>query len=290
MPLRVECDQGVGDLLWALELLLPHNNVELYVPVGRKDLPPVARRAEGILRAVPGVTGVHYVPVDHRPNFLRTKVPLAEVLPRLLAGERVGWSPNPYLNEGVPLEDLAVGGKVRWDLELPREPAPGLAPGSFTVLYVSGDTTPARTHGANVFAVETWADVVARAYAAAGLGAETPVVLVGAAYDLAVQQSLAALLHRHGLKTAQEVDLSLGRLMTLFDRCRGLLTYQSGLGVLADMAGARQVWVNFDWLKGMKDCWVRPAHRGDRFVYRYFDDPPEAVADSYAAQLLKYPT
>lgn len=278
----VTVPQGVGDIWWVHQKLHPHfPSLHYRVLDLGGQVSPIVRRAEPFVRTWPGVAGVSYHAAATLPAWFHARDPVDRVLAQVAEGRPdVGYSVNGWLEDGVPLEQLDARPVAR-DLPLPQAPLADLTPGRYVLAYASGDTVRHKHLGTRVYTPEQWVRLLDRVYRHAGLGREYPLVLTGAAFDYPLMGLLATLLRKAGYRSRLACDHAPAAVYWLLANCWGFVGYQSGLNVLADNLGTRQLMLYFPSLKRMGDTWVHPARRATHFRWGYFDEDPAAVAERF---------
>jgi len=146
--------------------------------------------------------------------------------------------------------------------------------------------------GSLVYTPDQWVRLLDRVYRRVQLPRDYPLVLTGAAFDYPLMGLLGAMLRKAGYRPRLACDLPPAEVYWLLGSCYGFVGYQSGLNVLADNLGTRQLMLYFPSLKPMGDTWVHPDRRATHFRWGYFDEEPDAVAERFpvpAAGVLKPP-
>lgn len=282
--LTVTVPQGLGDIWWVYTRLAPYKESITFRVIDPNDAPrSIVRRAESTIGALRYVEKLEYVYYRHGRDdgWLYEKRPLKPLIEAARTPQGTAWCANPWLEAGVPLEEIEPDEPVFWDLPVPRQPVPKLFPGSFLVAYASGDSVRHRTICEKVWPPEAWASVVERVCYNHGVGTSVPVVVLGSDFDWPVTALISEELRNKGFRVASMSDVPLNQIAWLMENAAGFVGYQSGLSILAEAAGVpAQAIVYFPRIARMGDAWVRPERRGTTAIQCFdFSQDPITVAD-----------
>jgi hypothetical protein len=275
---HIETVQGIGDIFWAYQKLAPHfRRINFDVLVTDRHN-PIQLRARDFLPLLPKVGTVRFKVVsgERYAHVTASKHAIDEVLKHHRDGIRpVAYAVNRFLEEGTRIDEIDHH-PVLEDAGL-RHDAPTEA-GGYIALYVSGF---ARARNNTTWPIANWLRFVRRFYAQYRL--DLPLKIVGAGYDMASIRDLMADLQRreNGRRMAvtRHVDQAPGRVLGILKGARCFLSYNSGLGILADNIDVPQVMVYFKELDRMHYAWCKRAHIGTTFQVGSFSETPEQILE-----------
>jgi hypothetical protein len=264
--------QGVGDIFWCYQKLKPHADEITFRIAVLDDKCQVQRRAENIIRELPGVRDIQLKKLANRDytRLISGRFDLPLILQRL--GHRseitIDYSVNHQLDNGVPLEKIDSL-PVMYDIPASLQEYP--ISGPFVLMYASGSTADASVRKRlHLWTPRQWADLANTISNRSGL----PVYFIGAEFDAAVMREIKM----HNPRVGLIIQPPAAQLFWLLKNASAFVGYQSGLSILADNFNTRQLIVYFHTLRNMRDSWVKPQNRNDLFRFCYFDDGPEHAA------------
>jgi hypothetical protein len=267
--LTIRTIQGIGDLHWVYRKLAPHVD-ELHIRIGCLASTAIQQRAGDFAKLLPKVASCEFERMTplHYERIASGRFDLRTVLERGLAGEVMDYACNAPLETGIRIEDIDPGMEVECFVPLPLE-SELCEPDESLCVYIAGNKSSV------TWSAEQWADAIKLAWDREEF---SRVVFVGASYDRQAQAEVRALLDLPTVDYCGELNLlqSLGmiRASKLF------FAYQSGLSILAEQYGVRQVMLYFWWLRKLRGTWSDPtnsAHLEMLFSHR----PSEVIAKLY---------
>ena len=267
--------QGLGDLLWPVLLSLPHfDRINLNMLTIGSDAQQFRSCEWPQLLPKVGAVNFRLVHSDDYGRRANTKTTAAEIVERWEAGQHEqDLACNGWLEAGNRLEAL---GEPQWEINAKSEPCGQEGP--FVCLAVSGDTV---RHPAGLWTIHQWLDAVDLLYRRYEW--TLPIVLLGADFDRAATEPLAAGLRERGYTVNDSLvsNTLCARKVDAVKRCSFFLGYQSGLNVLADLFDRPQLMVFFDRLEKMVRTFAKPANlEVGLFNAALFRDGPEAAIGS----------
>lgn len=253
--------QGVGDIFWCYQKLKPHcEKISFRIAVvGNSD--PIQSRAENIIASLPDVLSVSLT-VLNRADYaalINGVFDLSKIQRIRNADEiAINYSVNKKLDNGVRLEDIDQY-PVMYDIDLVKKPSE--FDFKYAAFYVSGSTSNSHTaKKLGLWDAKMWASIIKKI--------KIPVVLIGAKFDKDIMYEIKKLCPEIQIIIQLEPE----RLFSVIGNASFFVGYQSGLNILADNLGVKQLIVYFDHLEKMKDSWVHPDRRETHFNYCYFSE------------------
>lgn len=269
---------GVGDIVWVYQKFAPYFSRINFRILSQSD-DAVQRRSVPWLKLLPKVGKVEFQQ-DHPmrvAQLIRRPCTMKEAFEqwRQAPNECVDYSCNLWLERGIRIEDIDPGARIEKDVELLDEPF-CLPHERYAVLYVSGDSRhPHRLPTHVCWTVKQWARYVKMVWEKYDL--HLPVIIIGAEFDQPVPNQLLDELH---CQSSAWIGQEPGRVVHLLKHADLFLGYQSGLNVVADLAGVRaQQMLYFPYLaEWMSYSWCKPENIQTRFFADSFGRSPEQVA------------
>lgn len=269
--ITVRTVQGIGDLFWVYQKLAPHFDT-INLDILCIGTSPVQQRAQAFCAMLPKVRHVAYRvvrPTEYQ-RVAQTTFALADVI-RAAPGA-VDYAVNAPLERGRALRELDDGAAIEEFVDLRGVPTAAPPREDYLCVFVAG------AKAATVWQPAQWAPVIERL---AGRMGTRRIVLVGAAWDIPVQDLIQSMLQRRRyVVTSQVASLDLAGTLDVIRRARFFLGYQSGLNVLADNYDVPQLMLYFPPLRPMLYTWAKPANVGTRFHAMTFADNPAPVVDA----------
>lgn len=281
--ITVNVVQGIGDIFWVYQQLAPYFktiNFSVYVT---KANDVVQMRSLSWLPIYPQTGSVTTKLVDNEcyrrcaHNFYHVQ----DVIDAYLRGAReVEHSTNTWLERGVRLDEIDPGAAIQDDVDMQVVP-PSFSIGDYLALFVSGSTHKAglvtnKKYG--IWTCEQWADFVELFFSK--MERRLPIILIGASFDAEVMAEMYSLLKPRNPKVYSLVDRSPAVITGVLKHSSYFIGYQSGLNILADNLGTKQLMVYFNYLRPMLNTWCRRENIGTRFHAACFEDNPAALIDA----------
>lgn len=246
--------QGIGDLFWVAQKLLPHFDV-INLNILVLDMGIVQTRAREFCSMLPKVGEVRFVKVSgaeyHRVAQTTYALPVAN-------GD---YAVNAPLERGINLRDLDGGAAIAEfvDMGLPAS----VERGDYLAVFVAGAKNP------TLWTPATWVRAIKRL--AQHLDTNK-IILIGAAWDKAVQDPIYADLRTAGYRVSSHVGtMGLADSVDVIRRSRFFLGFQSGLNVIAENYDVPQAMIYFSKLRAMMFTWCKPDSVRTRFHAMTFD-------------------
>lgn len=172
---------------------------------------------------------------------------------------------NRFLERGINIEDIDSF-KVKQNVKMSLGNNKYLE-NSLTI-FVSGDTTRIQNECWNLY---TWYEFILKEHKNVfGEVFDTPIYLIGATYDKDFLVDLYNMLSPYFSNIHLFINLNPPDLFNILKSTKYFIGYQSGLSILADNFDTPQTIVYFNFLRDMRDTWVKPKNRGSIFKYVYF--------------------
>ena len=274
---HVKVPQGLGDIFWVYRKLFPvFDELHFYICILDQD-DPVQKRSADLFTSLEKVKSVQTELVDKSVyrRVINGKFRLRHILKDYESGEiHFEYGCNRWLEIGRKLEDIDPESPPQWDLDLPLEKFSTAPDNPYNLLYVSGHT---RHLGNEAWSIDQWVELVHGYYDELNL--TLPVHLIGADYDVEVQQEIKEKLESVGLQgVSLYTSLPMPQLCWLIKHAEVFIGYQSGLNILADHLNTRQLMVYFNQLCKMTDTWVKPVNRvNGNFNHMLFKESPTKI-------------
>lgn len=245
--------QGIGDIFWVYQKLAPHvDAINLNILVINEGAIQVRARAFcGMLPKVAKVEYVH-VPLARYHAIARRRYAVAPVIESASAAD---YAVNARLEQGVGLREIDPGYAIEEfvDLGLPET----VEQSDYLCAFVAG------AQNALCWGADRWVDAITKI--ARHIGTKR-IALIGAAWDLAVQESIGAKLRRIGYEVESHVGtMELADSIDVIRRAQFFIGYQSGLNVLADNYDVRQLMIYYKSLEPMMYTWCKRENIGSRY-------------------------
>lgn len=265
--------QGLGDIIWICQKFSPYFDRINFVILMTKD-DPIQRRTVDWLKifSKTGSVTTEIVPAKEYERIASQFYRMQDCLDAHDAGRPAEYAANAWLENGVRLDDIDPGSEIDNEVHVGVKARPGVKLTDYIVLYASASTTKKELQKDRRYAVwncEQWAGFVNRFMDRMQI--DVPVVVVGAGFDGEVVQKMYDLLTPN--RTAYGlIGYEPAVVAGLIWRARCFIGYQSGLGILADLLGTRQMMLYFPIMRQMLDAWCRREHVGTKFQRACFDD------------------
>ena len=282
--------QGIGDLYWIYQKLCLHVDViDWEILIVTDDA--LQRRSCDWLKLLPKTGWVNYVQVANAEyeNLWKTSHRIGGFDFDLNKIEPQNYCVNRWLEEGVRLEAIDPDYAVDWDA-LPEvvpwsEQVDHTMPEEYDVLYVSKSVIDPHVYGNparfGVWQIEQWVEFVGLWRARYG---ERPLVLIDAAYDEPLMRILQRALAGE-TPVSSWMDQAPENVLSLLKGSRAFVGYQSGLGILAEAAGVKQLMLYFNYLDAMHYTWCAPDSRETQYHAARFGDGPSTVIENLKLEL-----
>lgn len=249
--------QGVGDVFWVYQKFAPHVrrldlNVMVTVKPGEEPNYTVQTRALPFISLFPkvGSVTVETVPSERYAKTAKGIFRMADILYRDGPSD---YACNRSLELGVRLEEIDPNLEVEECVALPEEDAPVPAE-PYLLVFVSQSASMKIAPEYGVWSVESWARML-RILREEGVF-PWPVVLTGAHYDRPTLEALADTVERDGAeRPALLIDLPPKQVINMIRRAGFFIGHQSGLNVLAENVGTRQLMLYMKPLWRMVHAW-----------------------------------
>lgn len=277
--------QGVGDIFWVYQKFSPYfdtiNFCISQIPSGAKK---VQTRAADFLRILPKTGDVTYrmVTTGQYDEMFSKVYKMSDILEGYAGGRRnFDYSCNLPLEQGVRIEDIDPEYLVEETVDITTQYIPmEFEPGGYVTVYISGTTLePDAAKRCQLWTPAAWHRFIDLFYKKYAL--DLPVLVIGASYDENAADRLIELLDQSGFRTRKHMDILAPNAAYILKHSHVFLAYQSGLSILADNLGTKQVMLYFPYLRPMLYTWCKNKHVADgTFNANTFDKTPEEVIES----------
>jgi hypothetical protein len=241
----------------------------------------VQQRAGAWLRLLPKVGNIVFrvVSSEYYARVIAQKYTMSDILAVYQTGRtEFDYAANRPLEEGVRLEDIDPGQPVEWGVPLAIQECP-LAFDEFIACYVSGGTKDLGAIKKGCWNQIQWIDFLLRLYRKYKY--QVPLILIGASYDHKVIEGISRSLKAHRVDNHVYVDSYPANVLYILKKAKLFIGYQSGLNILADNLGTRQLMMYFPELAPMQYAWCRPEHARTVFQADLFSSPPIKVVGGH---------
>jgi hypothetical protein len=239
---------GIGDIVWIYQkfsLLFDVINFQICVI---DETSPVQKRAKDWLKLLPNCGDVSFklVSLSTFKRLMSATFSVDNVLKSNARFPNRGhyYSCNALLERGVRIVSMD-NYPVQVDIDLPWE----LFKKGFLVAYASGSNP--------YWTSEKWIYFLKKILERFG---KVPVAVIGALYDAHVSREIAEGLVSHGFEVEKFIDLEPRKVLGLLKESRCFVGHQSGLNILADQLGVRQIMVYINELNNMRFSWAKQSH------------------------------
>ena len=258
--------QGIGDIWWVYQKLYPYYD-EINIRVMTLDTTKHQTRAFPWVAQWPKVKSVEMHLSTHEQYMA-----LAQSKPHLTGTEEgtISYAANKLLEEGTRIEDIDPSVPVAWDIPLQTNDSLQ-TPEKYISVFISGNYPP------YVWSTAQWAEFIDKFYSYGGYDKSYSICLLGAFYDKDILTQLKNLLASKNYDTHIYIDCDPAAVLGLLKKSEWYLGYQSGLNVLADNLGVKQVMVYFPEIRPMLYSWCKKEHIKTKFFASTFDRSPEEV-------------
>lgn len=272
--------QGIGDIFWTYQKFSPYFDRINFTIMLTRDL-PIQKRAFDWLKTweKTGDVTTEVVPSDryHRGahGFFRLQDCFDNGFDR-----PIEYAANAWLEAGVRIEDIDPGAMVDTDVQMKIADRPKYPAGEYLVLYASGSTTSKTIQHDpryGVWTCEQWAGFANKFLDR--VGKNLPVVVIGQFYDEEAIRSLTDLMMQNKRTVSALIGYPPAQVASLLKHSSYFIGYQSGLGIIADALGARQVMLYFNQHRPMLNTWCRREHIGGKFQAACFEDSPDEIIE-----------
>lgn len=280
--------QGIGDIFWVYQKFAPYVGAVNFNVMRIGDARPERQtRALRFLKVLPKVKEIRSldVPPDRYVRVSKSFFSMEKALLRAREfGASVDYGCNFPLERGVRLEEIDPGYAIEETVSLPVEGSP--APyARYVVVYVSGDAV---LHGINrmgLWSPDQWVQLVKLVYKKYGL--DLPIVVIGASYDLPAASSVRRALGKFA-DSFLFIDLEWPKVFGLLAGAAFFMGHQSGLNVIADQLGTRQLMLYMESIRPMAYAWCKKAHIGPKiFNAGFFSRTPEEIVAGLSCEIEK---
>ena len=213
-----------------------------------------------------GSTSFPIVHHDHVYDLVKGDYPLEdrpEVQPYVL---------NAQLNRGVRLESCrSIDSITSWDIDLLSQD-PKTLPPEYDVLFVCKGILSEHTRLSpklGVWPPHKWVEFMFQFWDKFG---QRPLIMIGAEYDEAAIDSCV----QHLNPTDVFINHAATKVNHIIKNARWFLGYQSGLGILAENFGVKNVMMYFNYLDDLHYAWNHPT-RKTYFPFPFRTEPHEVV-------------
>lgn len=277
--------QGVGDIFWVYQKFAPYvDGINFCISQVPSVMAKLQSRAVDFLKLMPKVRDVTFRMITHEQyQMLWVKTYSVEkIIKEFNSGglKEFDYAINTPLENGIRIDDLDPGYEIEETVQVKMEELPeGHLPDQYMTVYVSGSTDDkhaAEKH--SLWSVEEWFDFIMKFRKK--YDQHVPVVLIGASYDGLVALRLEEKLREAGVETRVLIDEPSAKVAYILKNSLVYIGYQSGLNILADNLGVKQVMLYFPYLKPMLYTWCKRKHIEDgTFNASTFDNKPDVVLD-----------
>lgn len=242
--LTINTCQGIGDIFWVYRKVFHHCDT-INFNICCLDLDTLSKRSISWIKDWPKVKSVQAIQVTNmRYHHL---IACHHSLKDLLDGKISDYAVNYDLEQGVHLDDIDDY-KVAWDIELPIEPL-NLPYKDYFLLYVSGSLY--------YWKLEDWIQLIKL------INPKLPIIIIGALWDQKVIQELRIGLMEY--KIMPYVDLPPKYVSHIIKNAKFFLSYQSGLGIIADHYNVNQCMIYFPQYNKLMYSWCKKEHIRTKF-------------------------
>lgn len=271
--LTVDTVQGVGDLIWVYQKLAPHCD-RLNLNIYCVDKSVIQTRAKDFMQLLPKIGTITYKVVTSPVYDKLAATPWKLSKELLDSSKPFPYACNKLLESGVRLENFDKGLDVDWDLPF-NVSSERVFPKKYMVLYVSGSKTDF------TWTPERWARFVARIHRQ--FKRKLPVVLLGAEYDRGPLQAIQSLFMQYGIHGELFIGHDPEKAIRILRDAELFIGYQSGLNIIANNYGTKQIMLYFPFLKAMLNTWCNPGDaEGKIFNAFTFDQDPQKIVNACA--------
>lgn len=270
--------QGIGDIFWVYQKFAPHFD-RIHINITGTEMNVVQRRAADWLRLWPKVGRVAFkvVPGAEYEGIVQATHSTRYVLDTYSPEHKeFNFAANRPLETGVRLEDIDPGLEVAVDVPVTATECPLIYP-EFVAAYVSGGTKQLGAIQKGVWDMGRWARLLLGVYDR--FNWTLPMIFVGASYDQEVTMGLVRALKSRGRDCHAYIDSYPANVLYILKRAKCFLGYQSGLNIMADNLGTKQLMLYYKELEPMMYSWCKKEHIGTTFQANTFDKSVEQVLD-----------
>lgn len=288
--LTVNTVQGIGDIFWVYQKLAPYfDKINFNILCIKFDM--VQQRSKGLVKMLPKVGYVSFTAVtstayselaksntpiwevlDAYESWINGEIPLIQTeLSSLLIGDvpTVNYAVNAPLERGIRIDKIDPGSKLDEFVDL------GLPPHVITEDYLCVFVAGAKND--DLWKPEVWVTLIDGIMERLSL---KKIVLVGAEWDVPVQDEIQKLLDDHYEVTNFVNEFDLSDTLDVIRRSRFFLAYQSGLSIIADNYDVPQLMIYFKHLTPMMYSWCKQKNRDTIFQAATFADPVKNILAS----------
>lgn len=271
--------QGVGDIFWTYQKFAPLCTAINY-NILATEINTVQQRSKDWLNLFPKTKNVQMrvVPGFEYEKVATSRFNMRDVIPVLQNGSDAHYSVNLPLEQGVRIEDIDPEFVVESPVDVRADECP-LPFEKYIVVYVSGSTKSHDATRLHLWDTGTWAKFIAgfrKKYPQANL----PVILIGASYDAEVARNISTMLTKvFKIENHVFIDSYPGNVAYIMKNATAMLSYQSGLSILADNYNIPQIMMYFPFLEKMMYTWCRKDNIGRVFQADIFTSSYQDVLD-----------
>lgn len=274
--------QGIGDIFWVYQKFAPYfNRINFTIYVTKDEL--VQRRAVDWLSILPkfGTAAIEIVSNQQYDRAASRYSRMQDRIDDYKAGRPVEYSINRWLEEGHRIDEIDPGAKIETDVGIDATARPETPAGDYLTLYVSGSATNKiiqRNPKYGSWDCRKWARLTHGLLDRIG---NLPIVMIGASFDRpAIEEMHNRLTPRRSVFVM--IDQPPAHVCGVLKHSKYFVGYQSGMNIVADALGARQIMLYFNFLRPMFNTWCRREHIGGKFQPACFEDDTAAIIERAA--------
>ena len=279
--------QGIGDAFWVYQKFAPHvDRINFNIQQFEDRDEKVQNRAADFIRLLPkaGAVGKAFVKLAAYTRVASSFYPMRGVFERAARGyPSCDYACNLPIEQGVRIERIDPDYPIQQTVSLPEEPV-AVPYSRYVVVFVAAASMlPGAEEIHLLWRLERWVELVTLIYRKRMISC--PIVVVGASYDRPASELFSEGASAAGIENVILTDLPAKNVVYVLRRAVFFIGHQSGLNVLADNMGVRQLMLYSKTLHRMLYAWCAPGHAGRIFHAALFSQSPAEVADRLRCDL-----